>query len=109
LRSTSGAFDPEEPLSGVVVEVELLLVLDFVPVPDVVPGLALEDVVGGIVRTEVAAGLPVGGEVGGGITELEAACARTPDVVKSKKLRRRANKAQRDAIAGEKRSLEGRR
>jgi hypothetical protein len=52
----------------------------------------------------VAAGLPAGGEVGGGITpELEAACARTPDVVRSKKLKKSANSAQRDAIA-EKRS-----
>jgi hypothetical protein len=102
LRSTSGAFGPElEPL-GVVAEVVRLLLLDVVP--EFVPGLALEDVVGGVVRTEVAAGLPAGGEVGGGITpELEAASARTPDVVRSKKLKKSANSAQRDAIA-EKRS-----
>jgi hypothetical protein len=107
LRSTSGAFDPElEPL-GVVVEVSRLLLLDVVP--DFVPGLALEDVVGGVVRTEVADGLPVGGEVGGGIApELEAACARTPDVVKSKKLKKRAKNVQRDAI-DEKRNPDGRR
>jgi hypothetical protein len=107
LRSTSGAFDPElEPL-GVVVEVVLLLLLDVIP--DFVPGLALEEVVGGVVRTEVAVGLPVGGEVGGGIApELEAACARTPDVLKSKKLKKRANNAQRDAI-DEKQSPDGRR
>jgi hypothetical protein len=107
LRSTSGAFDPElELLVAVVVGIVWLLLLDFVL--DVVPGLALEDVVGGVVSTEVVDGLPVGGEVGGGITELEAACASTPVVVKRKKLRRRANKVQRDAIS-EKQRPKGRR
>jgi len=77
---------------------------------DVVPGPgALEDESGGVVTTEVAAAVPVGGEVGGGITpELEAACARTPDTLKSKKLRKRTNKVRHDDIA-KKRSPEKRR
>ncbi len=85
--------------SGVVVAPPPLLV-DVEALPDVVPGLALEDVVGGVVTTDVAAAAPVGGDVGGGITpELEAACARTPDMLNSKKLRKRANKVRCDAIA----------
>jgi len=84
--------------------------LDVETVLDVVPGLAgLEDEVGGVVTTEVAGCDTVGGEVGGGITpELEAACARTPDTLKSKKLKKRANKVRHDAIAN-KRSPEKRR
>lgn len=87
-----------------VLTLRLLVVVEVVPVPN-----GVLDVVGGVVRTEVAAALPVGGEVGGGITpELEAACARTPDTLKSKKLRKRLNSIQREAIA-EKRSRERRR
>jgi hypothetical protein len=105
LSRTSGAVEPDEPVvelspdDGVVVVTLLLVEV----VPDVVPvpGLALEDVVGGVVRTDVVAAPPfLGGEVAGGITpELADDCAKTVDVLRRKKLRKRANNPQRDAIA----------
>jgi hypothetical protein len=103
LSKTSGAVDPDEPDVELSPEDGVVTLLLVEVVPDVVPvpGPEPDDVVGGVVRTDVVAALAfLGGEVAGGITpELADDCAKTVDVLRRKKLRKRANNAQRDAIA----------
>jgi hypothetical protein len=97
LRRTSGAVEDDVERSEEE-EVVALLFVDAVPVP--VAALAPDDVVGGVVRTLVGAVPLEGGEVGGGMpAEDDAAWAKTPGAIRSKRLRKRANRLQRDAIA----------
>jgi hypothetical protein len=105
LSRTSGAVEEDVERSEEE-EVVALLFVDAVPVP--VAALAPDDVVGGVVRTLEAGIVPLeGGEVGGGIpAEDDAAWAKTPGAIRSKRLRNRANRLQRDAIAEDRTRLD---
>lgn len=98
MRRTSGAVEEDVETSE---EEEVVTLLPFEAVPVPVAALDPADVVGGVVRTlEVGTAPLVGGEVGGGIAaEDDAACAKTPGAIRSRTLRKRTNRLQRDAIA----------
>jgi hypothetical protein len=96
LSKTSGAVELSPPDKGVVVT----LLLPLLDVPVLFPGLEFVVAVGGVVTTDVVPPPPfLGGEVAGGITpELDDA-AITGEMLMSRKLRKRAQNVQRDAIA----------
>jgi len=95
LSKTSGAV--ELSLDKGVVVALLALLLD---VPVFFPALELIVAVGGVVTTEVVPPPPfLGGEVAGGSTRELVDCAITGEMLMSRKLRKRARNAQRDAIA----------
>ena len=99
LSKTSGAVEPDVELSlGKAIVVALLAVLLDVPV--FVPELEIVVGFGGVVTTEVVAAPPVlGGEVAGAITPELVDFAITGETLMSRKLRKSAKNAQRDAIA----------
>ncbi len=96
LSRTSGAVELSPPDKGVVVTL-LAVLLD---VPVFFPALEFVVAVGGVVTTEVVPPPPfLGGEVAGGSTRELVDCAITGEILMSRKLRKRARNAQRDAIA----------
>jgi hypothetical protein len=97
LSRTSGAVELSPPDKGVVVTLLLAALLD---VPVLFPALEFVVAVGGVVTTDVVPPPPfLGGEVAGGITPELDDSAITGEMLMSRKLRKRANNVQRDAIA----------